>query len=59
VCVGIELFSSDIRNNLLIYENQDSILVIPLMGNSLHEGRFIGKKVDLQMVIDPPKFILI
>ena len=42
-----------------IYENADSIILLPLHGESLAEGRIIGKEVNLTMLLDPPSVVII
>lgn len=55
----LRVLAGDLAEVNECYENKDSIIVMPLMNDSLHESRLIGKKVDLQMIISQPNVVFI
>lgn len=42
-----------------LYENADSIIILPLHGESLADGKIIGKEVNLSMLLTRPNVIVI
>lgn len=42
-----------------LYENSDSIIILPLHGESLADGKIIGKEVNLSMLLTRPNVIVI
>lgn len=42
-----------------LYENEDSIIFLPLNDQILAEGRFIGKELDFQLAIKPPSTLVL
>lgn len=42
-----------------LYENTDSIIILPLHGDSLADGKLIGKEVNLSMLLTKPNVIII
>lgn len=42
-----------------VYENSDSIILLPLHGESLADGKIIGKEVNLTMLLNPPPVVVI
>lgn len=42
-----------------LYENRDSIILMPLHGESLADGKLIGKEVNLTILLSKPRVVII
>jgi len=50
---------SDFYDMNSMYENRDSILLIPLSDDMLTQTRIIGKDLDLELTLKPPKCLIL
>jgi CRISPR-associated endonuclease Cas2 len=58
LCNGSKELQSKIKNDLQdvndMYENNDSILVVPLQTDEARSMKIIGKNIGIESIIDPP-----